>query len=616
MKTFVAVARREIAEKKFILWAALATAVMPFVVPVLRGLGGDHARDVRDLTALILGVGLSAAIAAGVGSSIFAGELAGRKMGFYFGRPISTFVLWAGKLAAGLALVAATLLLVLGPTAVLDRDHIVPRDLPFGPWAVAGGLLGSLLLANFVSTMMRSRSLVAFADLIAALAVGIVVAIIATRLQRWGFIAPRWFEWTAALLVAGALLWSSYRGLARGRTDIRAVHTHLSTALWTAVSALVVAFALYAAWVLATPPSALVGESVTTLGPDGWIFLSGRPRGAHMGILYDTRSSRFERTTSEDVSVSGDGRVAAWVEYEAPQDSWILFTRRLDAAEKRVESRISYSNQPYPLLVSQDGRRVAAVESGLLTVADVATGKTLASVRIGQTAGLRTGWFVTPDRVRVLRQDGAGLISFELDLADRARLESHSNPTLAGMVTAISTRSDRIVVRDPLRNRVAAYDARTLEEIATLLEGLPPSYVWGRFVDDGSLVLSYRDSDNSWLDIFSPSFTRVRRIRLGDRGGTVLGQQPEKGKLYVSYYGDSGVPSPAGLATLYLADIQTGTLAKVAVGLRPLLGGWFWPRTQVAYPGSESSRLFLDEPRGLIRLDPTTGERRQVLAWE
>ena len=245
MKTFLAVARREIQEKRFILWAALATAVMPFVVPALRGLHAENAREVRDMTALLLGLGLAAAIAAGMGSSMFAAELGSRKMGFYFSRPISSFAIWAGKIVAGLALVAAALILVLGPSAVSDRDLTFPRemplgDAPLGAASIAGGLVGLLLFANFVSTMMRSRSWVGFADLIAALAAGIAIAVVATRLRRWQYMPPAWLVWIAPALVAAALLWASYRGLARGRTDIRAVHANLSAAFWTCAGVLVV----------------------------------------------------------------------------------------------------------------------------------------------------------------------------------------------------------------------------------------------------------------------------------------------------------------------------------------------------------------------------------------
>jgi ABC-type transport system involved in multi-copper enzyme maturation permease subunit len=155
MKTFLAVARREVIEKKFILWVALVAATQPFMVPIVRGLAGDRARDVRESTALILGLGMATAVAAGLGSSLFAGELAARRMGFYFSRPISSFTLWAGKLAAAGALMAFVLAVFLGPVALLEGNRSLAAEFGVSPTAAVALLAWLFLVVHTVSLIAR-----------------------------------------------------------------------------------------------------------------------------------------------------------------------------------------------------------------------------------------------------------------------------------------------------------------------------------------------------------------------------------------------------------------------------------------------------------------------------
>ena len=108
MRAFLAVARREIEEKYFVFGAALVVAFVPFAVPLVRSLHGQDARDMRNWLALIGAGTFGAAVAAALGATVLASDLAERRIGFYFSRPISGFSLWAGKLGAACVIALAS----------------------------------------------------------------------------------------------------------------------------------------------------------------------------------------------------------------------------------------------------------------------------------------------------------------------------------------------------------------------------------------------------------------------------------------------------------------------------------------------------------------------------
>ncbi|HXM75959.1 MAG TPA: hypothetical protein VN971_04225, partial [Thermoanaerobaculia bacterium] len=153
MRAFLAVARRELAEKRFVFFAAVVASLIPFAVPLVRHLGGASAREIRAFTALLLAGTVGAGLAVVLGATVLAAETATRRIGFYFSRPISALALWAGKISASLAIVLAAFVVVLGPTLLVNRSVAPLRDLlPLGAigatFAVIAFFLLLLLIAN------------------------------------------------------------------------------------------------------------------------------------------------------------------------------------------------------------------------------------------------------------------------------------------------------------------------------------------------------------------------------------------------------------------------------------------------------------------------------------
>ena len=102
MKAMYAVARREVIEKKFVFAVALAVSGMPILVPVLRGMTGGTGREVREFLAVFAGFSFAAAVSAGLGAGVLAGEIARGRGGFYFSRPLPSVSIWLGKLGGSI----------------------------------------------------------------------------------------------------------------------------------------------------------------------------------------------------------------------------------------------------------------------------------------------------------------------------------------------------------------------------------------------------------------------------------------------------------------------------------------------------------------------------------
>ncbi|HEV2063603.1 MAG TPA: hypothetical protein VGS00_03535, partial [Thermoanaerobaculia bacterium] len=89
MRGFLAVARREIEEKRFVFAAAAAASLIPFAIPLVRGLHGTAATEARDWTTAILAGTFLLGLGVVLGGSVISRDLVDRRIGFYFSRPLS-----------------------------------------------------------------------------------------------------------------------------------------------------------------------------------------------------------------------------------------------------------------------------------------------------------------------------------------------------------------------------------------------------------------------------------------------------------------------------------------------------------------------------------------------
>ncbi|MDQ6894544.1 MAG: hypothetical protein M3167_17960 [Acidobacteriota bacterium] len=619
MKAFAAVAKREIVEKRFVLAAALVAAVIPFAVPIVRGLGGQTARETRDLTAMLLANGISLAVAIGLGASVLAGELAARRMGFFMSRPISIPSLWGGKLTGALILVAASFGLILAPAALMDRGRIAEGDAGVGVGISAAALLLVFLLSNAVSTVARSRSALAAADLVMAGLVSLACASAVSRLVRAGFSATGPLGIAGAMVLAAGLLVASYRALAGGRTDLRAAHGSFSAALWAILVSASVLFAGYSVWAVHAPVSAISRvDSALRSGADGWVIVEGRARGLDASFLYDLRSGRSHRFRSGVVETSPDGKVAVWLAADSPQGPLTVTTLRLDDPQApERETKVILPARTWPLIVSADGSRVAAVSGNLLSVYDLDSGRTLASMQIRGKDETISGTFVTPDLVRVLRIREVGMGGrsraevLELDVASRRFSVPGLDESLTGWPRVQRAPSGaNLLMNEGLGSRVTLRDPRTLAVKAVLRDGKP---IWSSaaFLSDGGVALGTSDrKTSSWAELFSRDGVSIARVAIGGPGIVRLGGEAGAGQLIAVLTSDESTPGRSSRRVL-LIDWRQGSPREIARGLEPVVG--WWRDARPVPPGSELAKAFVSENGELVRLDPGTGERRVLL---
>src|SRR5438270_7127618 len=100
MNATVAIARRELLEKRFVFLAAVAFAALAFVVPFVPGVHAEQKREAIVVVSTILSVGFTLGLATILGATTIGRDLSEGRLSFYFTRPIPAAAIWSGKLIA------------------------------------------------------------------------------------------------------------------------------------------------------------------------------------------------------------------------------------------------------------------------------------------------------------------------------------------------------------------------------------------------------------------------------------------------------------------------------------------------------------------------------------
>ncbi|MDQ2870495.1 MAG: hypothetical protein M3S32_07120 [Acidobacteriota bacterium] len=623
MKRFLAVAGREIAERRFVFGAAAVASVIPFAIPLVRHMTGPVAREARGFTALLFAVLLAVALALVLGGSVLAGDLANRRLGFYFSRPISGFSLWAGKIAGAMILVCAAASIVLLPVLVFDSGIEPLRRIEGGATGAALVFAAALLLllqaSNGAGLIVRSRSALAFGDFLGLAALALVCWFFGARLQAvsWEPAAlVRTFVAGGALVLLIALLAGSYRAVASGRTDLRAAHRKFAATAGAILGLAAAGFSLWTQWAISAPPTSLETFPgwFSSLGSDGWVTVAGRARGTRVGFLYDTRTGGFRRIRASLVAAgaSSDGKIAAWLEGESGREGpWRVKTARLtDFRGEPGDPKIPV-RYPSALFLSADGARLGVIDGGTLSVHELPSGRSLVSARICPVSCEgAAAVFVTPSTVRVYRRDpedqDAALAILEVDVANRKWARVANGPSTWRWWG--NAAGDRLVALENGGKLVTLRDGRSAAVLAELYRGAPLDHVTARFLPEGRIALAAQGASGSWLSAFSDEGTGKGRFPLPLSGPFEIGGEISPGRLAIA-----GRTEGRDRTELDIVDLERGTAARAAGGLVPVAGGSRWLST--APPaGSEASKLFLDEAGALVRFEPVTGERRVLLA--
>ena len=300
----LAVAARELKEKWTVLVAALVAGLVALLVPLFSSLGRRDVRDARELAALVFAAAFAFGIAMVVGAGMITSELAERRHGFFFARPLSAGAIWGGKLLACWLLAVGSGLTVLLPAAAASRGiHLAGSLSPFGDPAgtfgiAAGVILGFALFAHAVTLMVRSHApwLLALDAVLAVTVVMIVALALRALFIAYALEDLRRATAAGAVVALVAPLAAGFAQVSLGRTDIRRGHRVLSATLWGILGVAALLLAGYARWVQAAGVSDLTRLDGMALAPKGeWVFVTGRARGRgdyEPSFLVDTSSGR------------------------------------------------------------------------------------------------------------------------------------------------------------------------------------------------------------------------------------------------------------------------------------------------------------------------------------
>jgi hypothetical protein len=621
VRGLAAVFGREVAERRMLALLALGLGLVPLAAPWLPGVPRESPVEARSAMALALALGLSAVSAILLGGSVISRDLAERRLGFYFARPLAGWEIWAGKLGAVVALTLGSTLLVLLPTALLSG---VPGPQSLGlpieatPWdflALGICLLELILLSHAGGVILRARSAWVALDLAGA---GVFAVLGWTAFRRLllagAFIPVQWVVQALGLLVLAGLLAAGAVQVIDGRTDPRRAHRALSITLWGVLLAAGLAAQGYARWVLAAAPEDLGPVHQVEASPGSWIGVCGWDprRRFEPCYLVDVPTGRFVRVRPAlDMGVvrlaarfSPDGRWAAWLEPEegagkpGPLQLYRLDLQHPDASP--FQANIWYPRPPASLVLSPDGSQVAAIQEGRIVVDEIATGNRLVaalSPRFDEHPSLE---FAGPGRLRILGNDVGRdprepefaynvWQIWEMDIATgRLRRTGGFEDRLGKMDR--SSDGSRILVLEPRERTIALRDGWTGRPFAGLpWEGAAPSGV--DFLSDGRIAVTASRDGGTEVRIFSPDLsTELRRYRVP--GKVWIVGQPAPDLLILETRSQLGRRRES---RLLLLDLATGSTRGFNGDLRPEGGHWF-----------------LDRGGRLLQLDPRTGGMRPV----
>jgi hypothetical protein len=627
MRGLLAVARREIAERRMLFVAAAIAAVAPFAVPWLHGLHGFHAADVRGGTALALSLTFLLGVPAFVGGTRLPRALADRRIGFDFARPLSGWAIWGGTLVATFVLAIGSAFVAFVPAALVGdasawKNLVESGGVPL-PWPIV--VLGVCLLIfglfGAVGVALKAHSSQLLADLLMLAGMSAAALYALIRLQWAGASNPVITRALVlvALSVLFALLLAGLAAVSRGRVDIRAANRAQSMTLWGILAIGVLGIYLYGGWLLSAPPSDMTQVQLiepSAAGP--WIYVDGSARGAEAHFLYDTAGGRFTRIPwgTGSPAFSEDGRVAAWIEL-VPR-TLRLRVAELDTPRPEPQTRTTLANDAAALILDAHGSRALVIGADGVSVVDLRTGRVLLSARIAEYTSFPRAFFLDSQRVRlywIAKGDSVRIDIFELDIAARRLVRTGSITGLKGWPLLATDRDgQRLACNEFEAKRLRLFDARSGEYLATLTEGA--SFAGpARFLSDGRMVaLMHGDGKERHLEVFSPDGKPLREI--GIPGGlltakqrsTALGGEVSPGTLAFAT-GENG-KTPA-----YLVSVDTGSIRSLDLKGRPVYrwAAFFGPPNAVPTPGSPTTTLFQADSGELVRIDPATGKQTLLL---
>jgi ABC-type transport system involved in multi-copper enzyme maturation permease subunit len=615
MNATVVIARRELAEKRFVLLAALAFAALACIVPFVPGVHAGQKREAIVVVSTILAVGFTLGLSTILGATIIGRDLSEGRLSFYFTRPLPAAALWFGKLIASGILIAICFAIVAAPAALLGLRAFPgwnsdPAFFPLVVLAIAGVLF---LLAHVIGTFIRSRTTWIAADFVcAAIVAAATYGLSRTLLDGFAVeLTNRFLELLGGFAVVAMIAAGAWQ-LAQGRTDRRRNHRELSLFLWTALGIAMLVAGAFVWWVASVRPADLIADVGVQEKAGPWSFLTGRARHRgdyHAAFLYNIDRGQYLRLSANQpwfssALFSGDGRTVVWFG-PATGSSREVYVAHLDSPRPEpIATRITSETNAQEL--SPDGSRLAVIDrDGILTIYDLATGRSLGSTRApaGDIWAMILS-FASPDTLRLYTRDRgrdplrneAPFRIFEYSLASKTMRETGQIPFAGGMFR-LSDDHTRALTRWTGGESIELRDGRNGALLTTMTPHAPSHFGNAMFLRDGRIVASEIGRDSAMVRVFGPDGTALRDITLGELSPAYV---------HVDIGGDRVIITARSRGqrewSSAVVDLKQGKVLRVEPGLQSL-----------AYGSVRSGALLCrTTSKELVAWDPITGAKRPL----
>lgn len=610
MKNALVIAARELEEKRFVMFAALAFAVLPFIFGLIPGIGGKSPRDTIALSSLIFATGFVVALAVMSGASFIGRDLSDGRMSFYFSRPVASTSIWFGKLVAGILMIVGCFGVIIAPAWLASGKTwttFSTISLTEGSAVVLQAALALFLLAHVIGTFARSRSPLIAVDFAAAVLCGVAIRFLvlplavglASVLISW---LSLWLVIAAAVAIVGGGAWQ----LQRGRTDRRRNHIALSQFLWGTMAAALLIAAGFVTWVVSVKPSDLTTNIYAShRAGSSFLVLAGRTRNRgdyHAAYLIDVSDGSDRRLDPEAWGVGGvqftrDGRSVIVPRKEKNSVDLVIYKR---GVSEPTETGLTLP-PTYLFFSSDDGNRIATIVHGNLSIYDVPQKRSLVSVRVPSDGRLYyTGYFLSPDVFRLYVHTQDGLSIYELDTRVRGLTATGTIANGGWVNFALDPMVSRMIVRRHNVDGITLNDARSGAIIKTIAGG--KNVLSYHFLRDGRMAIVEGLSSKTTLHILSPDGTLQRDI-------------PFNGGERVGFLGDDGTR-----VVLWVANKESSLVTLVAINLdrgvverseRRALD-WTMNIWDPRPPIEPLREVFYGDAGHIVGWNPATGARRMV----